>query len=107
MRRFVHRENIKHLRGVLERTTDAAERRRIQQLIAEQETQLPDPEPEPEPEQRLCPFCQHTMIFRRSQEMEIKGRGRVPLAIFFCARCNRVHLDLGDGSADRKQGAAE
>ncbi len=103
MRRFVYRENIKHLRGVLERTTDEAERRRIQQLIAEQETQLPDPEPE----QRLCPFCQHTMIFRRLQEMEIKGRGRVPLAIFFCARCNRVHLDLGDGSADRKQSAAE
>ncbi len=103
MRRFVHRENIKHLRGVLERTTDAAERRRIQQLIAEQETQLPDPEPE----QRLCPFCQHTLIVRRLQEMEIKGRGCVPLAIFFCAQCNRVHLDLGDGSADHKQSAAE
>lgn len=46
MRRFVHRENVKHLQGVLERTTDAAERRRIQKLLAEEEAKLRDAEKE-------------------------------------------------------------
>ncbi len=103
MRRFVHRENIKHLRGVLERTTNEAERRRIQELLAEQEAQRPGPEPE----QRACPFCQHAMTFRRFQEMEVKGKGRVLLGIFFCSECNRVHLDLGDEPIGRQQTAGE
>lgn len=37
MRRFIHRENIKHFRSLLERTTDEAERRRILELLAEEE----------------------------------------------------------------------
>jgi hypothetical protein len=40
MRRFVHRENIKHYKQLLERTTDEAERRRILKLLAEEEAQL-------------------------------------------------------------------
>ena len=36
MERFVRRENIKHLRDMLERTTDENERRRIQRLLDEE-----------------------------------------------------------------------
>ncbi len=38
MRRFVHRENIKHFKQLLERTADEAERGRILKLLAEEET---------------------------------------------------------------------
>lgn len=37
MDRFVHDQNMKHLREVLARTTDKAERRRIVKLIEEEE----------------------------------------------------------------------
>jgi len=37
MRRFVYRENIKHYKQLLERTTDEAERQRIARLLAEEE----------------------------------------------------------------------
>ncbi len=40
MRRFVHRENIKHYKQLLERTTDEAERQRINTLLAEEEAKL-------------------------------------------------------------------
>jgi hypothetical protein len=36
MERFVIRENIRHLREMLERTADESERRRLQQLLDEQ-----------------------------------------------------------------------
>jgi hypothetical protein len=36
MERFVRRENIKHLREMLERTADEIERRRIQKLLDEE-----------------------------------------------------------------------
>jgi hypothetical protein len=36
MERFVRRENIKHLREILERTADESERRRIQALLDEE-----------------------------------------------------------------------
>jgi hypothetical protein len=37
MNRFVHEQNLKHLREVLTRTTDEGECRRIVQLIEEEE----------------------------------------------------------------------
>jgi len=37
MHRFVHRENIKHYKDLLERTIDEAERQRILKLLAEEE----------------------------------------------------------------------
>ncbi len=37
MRRFVHRENIKHFKQLLDRTTDEAQRDRIMKLLAEEE----------------------------------------------------------------------
>jgi len=47
MQRFIHRENIKHYQKLLERTTDEAERRRILNLLAEEEAKLtPDETPE-------------------------------------------------------------
>jgi len=33
---FVRRENVKHLREMLERTTDEAQRRRLQKLLDEE-----------------------------------------------------------------------
>jgi len=36
MERFVRRENIKHLREILERTTDETQRRRIQKMLDEE-----------------------------------------------------------------------
>ena len=45
MHRFVHRENIKHYKELLERTTDEAERQRVIKLLAEEEAhiELDDP----------------------------------------------------------------
>ncbi len=40
MRRFVHRENIRHYRQLLERTADEAERQRILKLLSEEEAQI-------------------------------------------------------------------
>ena len=40
MQRFVHLENLKHLRQLLKRTSNEAERQRIVQLIAEEETRV-------------------------------------------------------------------
>lgn len=37
MRRFVHRENIRHFRSLLETTTDENKRRTILKLLAEEE----------------------------------------------------------------------
>ena len=37
MNRFVHEQNLKHLREVLTRTTDEGECRRIMELIEEEE----------------------------------------------------------------------
>jgi hypothetical protein len=39
--RFVHDENIRHYKQLLERMTDAAERQRILNLLAEEEAKLP------------------------------------------------------------------
>jgi len=36
MERFVRRENVKHLRELLERSTDEAQRRAIQRLLDEE-----------------------------------------------------------------------
>ena len=38
MHRFIHRENIKHFKELLERTADEAEHNRILKLLAEEET---------------------------------------------------------------------
>ncbi|MGA8971353.1 MAG: hypothetical protein WB499_19235 [Pseudolabrys sp.] len=43
MNRFVHEQNIRHLRALLARTTDEADRQRIIGLIEEEE-QRPRPE---------------------------------------------------------------
>lgn len=43
MERFVHRANLEHLRRLLHDTTDQAERRRIEKLIAEEEAKFPPP----------------------------------------------------------------
>jgi hypothetical protein len=40
VRRFIHRENIKHYKRLLERTTDESERQRILKLLAEEEAQI-------------------------------------------------------------------
>jgi hypothetical protein len=37
MKRFIHRENLRHLRDLLTRTTDEAECKRITGLIEEEE----------------------------------------------------------------------
>jgi len=42
MEHFVRRENIKHLREMLERTVDETERRRIQRLLDEELRKLKD-----------------------------------------------------------------
>ena len=48
MRRFVHQENLKHYKHLLELTTDEAERQRIMNLLAEEEAMLqPGEVPEP------------------------------------------------------------
>ena len=40
MDRFIHDENLRHYRRVLERTTDPVERARILTLLAEEEAKL-------------------------------------------------------------------
>ena len=45
MQRFVHLENIKHYKQLLERTADEAERARIVELMAEEEARGQAPEP--------------------------------------------------------------
>ncbi len=46
MRKFVHRENIKHYKQLLERTFDDTERQRILKLLAEEEAKASvDPPP--------------------------------------------------------------
>jgi len=49
MQRFIHLENIKHYQKLLERTTDEAERRRILNLLVEEEAKL---KPEETPERK-------------------------------------------------------
>ena len=49
MRRFIHYENIKHFKELLERTPDEAERDRILKLLAEEEAKIPDNQPEIKP----------------------------------------------------------
>jgi hypothetical protein len=46
VRRFIHYENIKHFKELLERTTAEAERDRILKLLAEEEAKIPDNQPE-------------------------------------------------------------
>ena len=45
MHRFIHRENVKHYKLLLERTTDEAERERITKLLAEEEAKARDDPP--------------------------------------------------------------
>ena len=45
MDRFIKRENIKHYRELLGRTTDAFERERIMKLLAEEESRQQPGEP--------------------------------------------------------------
>ena len=47
---FVHRENLKHYKQLLERTTDDAERQRIFKLLAEEEANLAEEPQEKEPQ---------------------------------------------------------
>ena len=42
MDRFIHRENLKHLRALLAQTTEDAECRQIMKLIEEEEAKTPD-----------------------------------------------------------------
>lgn len=42
MHRFVHNENVRHYKQLLERTADATERQRILNLLAEEEAKRPD-----------------------------------------------------------------
>jgi hypothetical protein len=44
MQRFIHLENIRHYKQLLERTTDEAERARILKLMAEEEAKERAPE---------------------------------------------------------------
>jgi hypothetical protein len=52
MHRFVHNENIRHYKQLLERTTDSRERQRILNLLAEEEAKLPEEKPEEKSEAR-------------------------------------------------------
>ena len=48
MDRFIHSENMRHYRRLLERTTDPVERERILRLLAEEEAKAaPSPEDTP------------------------------------------------------------
>jgi hypothetical protein len=47
MERFVRRENIKHLREMLERTTDERQRRQLQKLLDEELQKQKDAGDEP------------------------------------------------------------
>jgi len=47
MDRFIHDENLRHYRRLLERTTDPAERARIQSLMAEEEAKADQTSSEP------------------------------------------------------------
>ena len=47
MQRFIHLENIRHYKRLLERTADATERARILQLMAEEEAREQAPAPQP------------------------------------------------------------
>ena len=46
MHRFIHRENIKHFKELLERTADEAEHNRILKLLAEEETKTSEIQPD-------------------------------------------------------------
>jgi len=50
MDRFIHDENLRHYRRVLERTVDPAERARILALMAEEEARLKEASRPPEPD---------------------------------------------------------
>jgi hypothetical protein len=43
MQRFIHEENLRHLRKLLSETTDAAERQKIIKLLAEEYAKDPSP----------------------------------------------------------------
>jgi len=45
MRNFIYRENIKHYRDLLARTSDEAERQRIMRLLAEEEAKVESDRP--------------------------------------------------------------
>jgi len=44
MQRFIHEENLRHLRKLLSETTDAAEREKIIKLLAEEDAKDPFPQ---------------------------------------------------------------
>jgi hypothetical protein len=46
MHRFIHCENIKHFKELLERTTDESERNRILTLLAEEEAKASESPPD-------------------------------------------------------------
>jgi len=52
MERFVRRENIKHLREMLERTTEKGQRRQLQKLLDEELQKQKDAGDEPAPKAR-------------------------------------------------------
>ena len=45
MDKFIHRENIRHLRDVLKQATDEATRQQILKLLAEEEAEAKDQPP--------------------------------------------------------------
>lgn len=47
MDRFIHDENLRHYRRLLERTSNPAERARILSLLAEEEARVDEPNPAP------------------------------------------------------------
>ncbi len=104
MRRFVHRENIKRLQDVLERTTNEVERRTVEQLLSDEEAKLQEVEQavsknafsDPSALQVRCAPCKRPMSLWRFHEMEIRGRGRLLAAMFLCDKCNTTQLVLGD-----------
>jgi hypothetical protein len=49
MDRFIHDENLRHYRRLLEQTIDPAERERILKLLAEEETRSVAAGPSPDP----------------------------------------------------------
>lgn len=51
MDRFIHDENLRHYRRLLQQTSDPVERERIHRLLAEEEAKASPPSQEGAPEQ--------------------------------------------------------
>ena len=55
MRRFVHRENVKHLQDLLNETADDARRQHLLRLLAEEKAKLLEAEAEAaDPSRKAC-----------------------------------------------------